>query len=105
MSRRMEALKRMIESGASEPFTRYALALEYKSAGMLENALEEFQTLRQQAPDYVPMYLMAGQMLVDQGEHESAIEWLKRGCVEAERKGDLHARDEMQLVLDQVQGF
>jgi len=104
MSKRLQMLEQLTSSGKADSFTWYALALEYKSAERIDDAVGAFSTLRGKDPDYVPMYLMAGSMLAEAGRSDEGIAWLKQGIERAQAKGDDHARDEMQLILDQLEG-
>lgn len=102
MSKRLAMLEQLTSSGKADSFTWYALALEYKSAGRNDDALATFEKLRDVDPDYVPMYLMAGSMLVEAGREDEARSWLEAGMQRATAKGDSHAHDEMQLLIDSV---
>ncbi|MFW5740958.1 MAG: tetratricopeptide repeat protein [Myxococcota bacterium] len=100
MSKRLAMLEQLTGSGKADSFTWYALALEYKSAGRVDDALTTFSSLRERDPGYVPMYLMAGSMLIDAGREEEARKWLEDGMQRATEKGDSHACDEMQTLLE-----
>src|SRR2546430_55783 len=63
MPSRIELLRGFIAQRPDDPFPRYALALEYKNAGQLEEAWETFKVLMDTHRDYVPAYLHAGQTL------------------------------------------
>ena len=67
MSKRLEVLEKLASSGKADSFTLYALALEYKSVGRSEDALSTFVRLREADPEYVPMYMMAGNLLMGMG--------------------------------------
>jgi predicted Zn-dependent protease len=95
-------LEQLTSSGKGDTFTWYALALEYKSAGRVDDATATFTRLRDKDPDYVPMYLMAGSMLTEAGRSDEAIAWLKAGIDRAIAKGDTHAREEMKGILEQI---
>ena len=66
-SKRLEFLQKLTSSGSTDPFAWYGLAMEYRALERRDEALATFETLRAQAPDYVPMYLMCGQMLEKMG--------------------------------------
>lgn len=99
MSKRLQMLEKLTQTGQADSFAWYALALEYKSAGRIDDALQAFETLRQKDSGYVPMYLMAGSMLAEHGRREEAKTWLQQGMEVARAKGDDHARSEMADVL------
>jgi predicted Zn-dependent protease len=99
MSKRLMYLEKLTSEGATDPFVWYGLALEYKTLGRLDDALRTFTSLRKRTPDYVPMYLMCGQMLADAGRAE-AREWLEAGVSAARAKRDTHALGEIEAALD-----
>src|SRR5688572_18181702 len=98
-SKRLDVLLKMTSSDKADSFTWYALALEYKGLGQVEDALATFQRLRQRDEDYVPMYLMCGTMLIETGRREDAKEWLGTGLAVARKKGDTHAAGEIEGAL------
>jgi predicted Zn-dependent protease len=98
-SRRLDLLERMIEKGTDDPFVRYARALELRSLGREDEALRALGEVRDRHPDYVPSYLMAGQIAIALGHAEDARAWLTRGVEVATRAGDDHALAEMQRAL------
>jgi predicted Zn-dependent protease len=98
-SKRLEFLSKMASSGSHDPFVWYGLAMEYRSLGRFDEALATFDTLRAKNPDYVPMYLMCGQMLESMGRAEDARAWLTSGIEAARAKGDGHALSELEGAL------
>jgi len=98
-SKRLDVLLKMTSSDKADAFAWYALALEYKGLGQVEEALATFQKLRQRDQEYVPMYLMCGTMLVEAGRREDAKEWFSAGLVAARKKGDTHAAGEIEGAL------
>jgi predicted Zn-dependent protease len=92
-------LEKMVEGGTSDPFPRYALGLEYAGIGRVDDALRTFNTLKAQSPDYVPMYLMCGTMLLKAGRAEEGRAWLSEGIGVARSKGDAHALSELEEAL------
>ena len=101
MSKRLAYLEKITSEGSTDPFAWYGLALEYKTLGRVEDALRTFEALRAKNPDYVPMYLMCGQMLADAG-NAKAREWLEAGVATARAKKDSHALGELEAALDQL---
>ncbi len=101
MSKRLAYLEKITSEGSADPFAWYGLALEYKTLGRVDDALRTFASLRSQNPDYVPMFLMCGQMLADAGRPE-AREWLEAGVKVATAKRDSHALGELEAALDSL---
>lgn len=92
-------LKKMVESGAADSFAHYALAMEFKKADMFDDALETFAQLREKEPEYLPQYLMAGQMLIDLDREDEARPWLEAGLAVAQSKGDGKTAGEIEAAL------
>ena len=99
MSKRLAYLEKITSEGSTDPFAWYGLALEYKTAGRVDDALRTFESLRAKSPDYVPMYLMCGQMLIDAGR-DGARAWLEAGIEAAKAKRDTHALGELDAALE-----
>jgi len=95
----VETLLSFIDRSPQDPFARYALALEYKGAGRLDEAWATFQALMELSPDYVAAYIHAGNTLVDLGRVDEAREVYSRGIEACARKGDLHARSQLDGAL------
>lgn len=95
MSKRLEAIQKMLAAGNRDPFTRYALALELKTLGRLDESLVAFDELHAADPTYVPQYLMAGGVAETLGQREVALKWYDEGLVRAQQKGDTHAHSEI----------
>jgi predicted Zn-dependent protease len=98
-SKRLEFLVKMTSGGNEDPFVWYGLAMEYRSLSRFEEALATFESLRARTPDYVPMYLMCGQMLESMGRAVDARAWLASGIESAHKKGDSHAASELESAL------
>jgi Flp pilus assembly protein TadD len=99
-SNRLETLKSMVAQNPDDGFLRYALAAEYRNAGDLEAAVREFRSLIAANPDYAAAYYHGGQALERSGRPEEARELYRKGLEVTTRKGDLHARSEIQAALD-----
>jgi predicted Zn-dependent protease len=99
VSKRLAFLEKMTGGGSKDPMAWYGLAMEYRSAARLEDALGAFTTLRAQSPEYVAGYLMCGTMLGGMGKSADAREWLEAGIAAAQKKGDAHARGELEDAL------
>ncbi|HEY1954199.1 MAG TPA: tetratricopeptide repeat protein [Polyangiaceae bacterium] len=99
MSKRLAYLEKITSEGSKDPFAWYGLALEYKTLGRVDDALRTFEALRASTPDYVPMYLMCGQMLADASRPEARA-WLEAGVAVAREKRDSHALGELEAALD-----
>jgi tetratricopeptide (TPR) repeat protein len=98
-SKRLEVLLKMTSSPAADSFAWYALAMEYKGLGRVDDALATFESLKGKDPGYVPMYLMCGTMLFEVGRVDDARAWLESGLAVARQKRDTHAAGEIEGAL------
>ena len=99
---RIETFKTFIARTPADPFPRYGLAMEYKGAQLLDDAWVEFQELLTKFPDYVPTYLMAGGTLIALGRTDEAASVFQTGIEVAGRRGDAHARKELETALAEI---
>jgi len=99
-NKRLSMLEALIAKGTTDPFVRYARALELRGLDRPEEAAAAFEELRALHPRYVPTYLMAGQTLASLGRTEDARAWLTQGVEVAREERDEHARSELQQALD-----
>lgn len=100
MNKRLQMLEQMLSSGNADSFARYALAMEYKKEGRAEAALQAFDALRTLDPGYLPMYLMAGQLLIDAHRGSEARVWLEQGIALAKEKKDGKTLAELEAALE-----
>jgi predicted Zn-dependent protease len=99
---RIATFKTFISRSPTDPFPRYGLAMEHKTRGDLAEAWATFSELLEKFPDYVPSYLMAGGTLVGLGRRDEAAEVYRRGVDAATRRGDSHARGELESALAEI---
>ncbi|MCA9575773.1 MAG: tetratricopeptide repeat protein [Polyangiales bacterium] len=99
MSKRLDMLDAMIAKGSQDPFVHYARAMELRSLERLDDALGAYQAVMARFPDYVPSYLMAGQVAEQLGRVDEARAALEAGVAAAQRTGDGHALGELRGLL------
>jgi Tfp pilus assembly protein PilF len=100
---RMEQLKSILAQEPNSTFARYALAMEYMSAGETEAALHEFRTVLQLDANYANAWLMGAQAMQRAARIPEATQWLRDGIACAQRVGNRHAQSEMEALLDELQ--
>jgi len=101
---KIAGLKEILASDPRNSFARYGMAMELANRGEVAAALEEFDTLLANDPDYTAGYLMSAQTLAGAGKRQEAIERLKAGISCAAHSNNTHALNEMQTMLDELQG-
>lgn len=97
---RLAMLLKMVAAKPGEPFVRYGLAMEYRKLERKDEAVDAFNNLIDRHPEYVPAYLMFGNLLDGLGRREQAIEVFERGLVAANQAGDDHALGELRAARD-----
>ena len=97
---RVAALEEILKENPDDAFARYALGLEYSSAGDAEAALAEFERLLAAHPDFTNGYFMAAQVLERSGRFAEARIQLERGIASARQTNNRHAQSEMEAMLE-----
>ena len=95
---RIDDLVRIAQK-SKKPLPWYGLAMEYRSAGRIDEALATFEQVQVLDPGYVAAYFMCAQMLAERaapGDHARALTLLDNGIAAARRTGDDHAVHEME---------
>jgi predicted Zn-dependent protease len=96
-------LKEILELDPKNSFARYGLAMELAGRGETAAALAEFDTLLANDPGYTAGYFMAAQTLSAEGRTGEAISRLKTGIDCATLRGNQHAVNEMQTMLEDLE--
>jgi Tfp pilus assembly protein PilF len=99
---RRQMLEEFVANKPNDAFSRYGLALECMNGGDCSAADGHFRELLSRNADYVPAYLMYAQMLSRESRADEARKILTTGIAAAERKGDQHARSEMEGLLTEL---
>jgi predicted Zn-dependent protease len=99
---RLSAFQKFAAAKPDDPFTRYALAMQYRSMGRLGEAVQEFRELARRTPDYVPTWLMLGQALEGLERGAEAAQAYRDGMAAATRQSNHHARSELEDALGQL---
>ncbi len=86
----------------NDAFYRYGLAMECMNSGDAAAADTHFRMLLERSADYVPAYLMYAQLLARESRAYEARQVLTAGIAAADKKGDSHARSEMEALLNDL---
>ncbi len=100
---KIAAFHEILQLDASNAFARYGLAMEHISQNNTDKGLEEFATLIELNPDYVPAYQMSAQTLAKLNRTDEALERLHQGISAANRTGNQHALAEMEGLREELQ--
>ena len=99
---RRQMLEEFVARKPDDSFSRYGLAMECMNSGDPKSAAEHFRALLQRNQEYVPAYLMYAQLLVRESRPDEARAILSSGIAAAQKKGDDHARSEMETLLSDI---
>jgi predicted Zn-dependent protease len=99
MNKRLAFLEHHVATGAADSFAFYGLGMEYRKEGRIDDAVATFAKLKDKDPDYLALYLMAGQTLIDAGRPAEARAWLETGIAVAQKKGDGKTLGELESAL------
>ena len=101
----MEQLKSILAQDPKCTFARYALGMEYMTAGETDSALSEFRAVLEVDANYANAWFMGAQALQHATRTPEAMQWLRDGIACAQRAGNRHAENEMQTLLDEFEDF
>ena len=99
---RIDVIKKIAEQQPNDPFPRYGLAMEYKNAGMAEEAHATFTELETRWPEYVASYLIHGNLLASIHKLADARDIYTKGIAAARKKGDGHSLGELESALQNL---
>lgn len=99
---RRQMLEEFVAKKPNDAFSRYGLAMECMNSGDPSAADGHFRSLIEFNADYIPAYLMYGQLLARESRNEEARQVLSKGIAAATKKGDEHARSEMEAFLGEL---
>ena len=101
---RREKLETMLLASPNDQMLRYMLAMELDKEAEYDRSLELFGSLMNDAPPYVPAFLMAGQLLARLERVDEARSTYRTGVLEAQQQGNDHAAGEMTGFLQSLDG-
>jgi tetratricopeptide (TPR) repeat protein len=99
MSSRLEKLQELLKQDPANKLLGYGLAQELAGLGRAEEAVEQYQCLIAEQPDYCAAYFHGAKTLEQLGRIDAARDLYLRGIAAAIRAGDDHAASEMQAAL------
>jgi tetratricopeptide (TPR) repeat protein len=99
MSNRIAAIEEMLAQSPGDSRLRYMLANEFKNAGDLDRAAEEYRRLIEADAAYGPGYYHGGQTLERLGRIDDARAMYIGGIDATTKSGDAHTRSELEAAL------
>ena len=99
---RRQMLEEFVSKKPDDAFSRYGLAMECMNTGDTTAADTHFRALLERNADYIPAYLMYSQLLARESRATEARQILSSGIAAAAKKGEQHARSEMEALLNDL---
>ncbi len=103
MSDRLQKLQQMLAKSPADTFLLYAIAQEHKKAGDYPAALDYFNQVLKHDPAYCVAYHQAALTYEAAGDNDTAKKWYRDCIAAAQKKGDLHAKEEMVAALEMIE--
>jgi len=104
LQKKIEQFERLVAHNAQDALSRFTLGRAYLEAGRANDAvrvLEEALTIK---PDLTAAYVVLGEAHEKAGRIARAIKTWNQGVELAQKRGDLHPRNQMQEHLKRVTG-
>ena len=102
MSVRLNLLQVYLKEDPFDEFLKYALALEYKSLGRIEEAYSELKSLIEISPDYLASYYMTAKTAEELHIPTQAIIWYEKGIQKAIDQNNAHTLAELRSALNML---
>lgn len=99
---RMQQLQQMLSKSPDDAFLLYGVGMEHKKLGDTARAVEFFDRVIAVDPGYCYAYYQRGQTLEQAGDEAGAAKAYRSGIEAAAKKGDAHARSELEAALDSL---
>jgi thioredoxin-like negative regulator of GroEL len=99
---RRQLLEDFVAQKPDDAFSRYGLAMECMNSGDSVAADTQFRALLERNADYIPAYLMYGQLLARESRTDEAKQVLSNGIAAASKARNDHARSEMETLLNEL---
>lgn len=99
---RIEKLLEFASQDPSDPFPKYALAIEFLTINK-EKSRELFDTLLRTHQEYLPTYYHAANFYAELGERTLAASTFEQGIALAKSQQDTHALRELQSAYQNFQ--
>lgn len=92
---RLEQLRAMLADEPGDLFLRYAITLELKRNGEVEQAIAGLEAILGEEPKHIASYYQLATMLADLGRIDEAAEVCEAGSMQCLVTGDRKARSEL----------
>lgn len=100
---RLEKLLEMQKENPNDLFFEYAIALEYKAIGRIDDAINQFEKSISLDENHIASYYQLGIIFEQKAETEKALKYLTRGFELAKFKNDLKTANEFRTLIDEIE--
>ena len=102
---RLQKLLNFIKNEPNDPFLKYALATEYLNAKDTDKALQYYEDLLNNHPEYIGTYYHLGKLYEQLDRKSDAISTYKKGMEVSKDAKEMHSFSELQTVYNSVMGL
>lgn len=102
---RLEKLLEFIKAEPEDPFLKYALATEYLRINQIDKALEYYEDLTANHPNYTGAYYHLGKLYEALDRKDDALKTYETGIKITREQKDNHALSELQAVYNELSGL
>jgi len=102
---RLDKLLEFIKNEPNDEFLKYALATEYLRLNQVDKALEYYEDLVNNHPQYSGTYYHLGKLYEALNRNDDAVKTYEKGMEITKAKRDNHAFSELQAVYREAIGY
>jgi len=102
---RLDKLLEFIKNEPNDEFLKYALATEYLRLNQVDKALEYYENLVNNHPQYSGTYYHLGKLYEALNRKDDAVKTYEKGMEITKAKRDNHAFSELQAVYREAIGY
>jgi tetratricopeptide (TPR) repeat protein len=102
---RLHKLLEFLKDEPNDEFLQYALATEYLRLNQTDTALQYYERLVAEHPNYTGTYYHLGKLYEVLGRKDAAIATYQKGMEITRQKRDNHAFSELQSAYNQASGL
>jgi tetratricopeptide (TPR) repeat protein len=102
---RLDKLLEFIKNEPNDEFLKYALATEYLRLNQVDKALEYYEDLVNNHPQYSGTYYHLGKLYEALNRKDDAVKTYEKGMEITKAKRDNHAFSELQTVYREAIGY
>lgn len=99
---RLEQLKEFLKNEPDDAFLQYAIAMELKGLGEVQEAMDRLNNLLTHKPEYTASYYHLGKLYQKQGDFTKAEEIFREGIRRTTLNKEQHQLAELQTALNNM---